>query len=211
MFGLLKKSPPYKSTDKIWKTSDFTIKGLATDALKAITEGEVPVVLSFFEESKQRVMTYLHSQGVPYFDLKLETIPDSSTQHKTVFCADAFQAEYLLKNSSFDKNKIRFLFESHYPLIAPEQRVLDELHTLTGASMFTFHISIDGPLMQVFDMGNVMSIMEKLGYKDDECVEHAMVSRSILRAREKINESVPNEIKAASEKEWYDRNVRKKF
>jgi len=209
MFSLFKKASAFKSTDKVWKTNDHALRGLATDALKAITLEEIPVVLSFFDESKNRVMSYFAAKGAPCFDLKSETLANTTHLQKVIFCANAFECASLLTNSSLYKKKIRFLFESHYPLTAPEQHVLEELHTLTGASSFTFYLSIDGPLMKVFNSGNLIPLMEKLGLKDDECIEHNMVSRSVLRAREKINETTPHEIRAASEKEWYDRNITK--
>ncbi len=213
MFNFFKKSPSIKTTDKVWKTSDHAWRGMATDAMRIITQGEIPVINSFFNESKKRLVTYFASQGIPYFELNQETVANSSFQSKVIFCMDAFEAEQIIKSSLLEKKKIHFLFESHYPLPGPEQKVIEELFALTNAPVFTFYLSIDGPLMQIFDSGNLIPLMEKMGLKDEECVEHSIVSRSITRAREKISERVGAqfEVRTTSEKEWYDRNARKRL
>ena len=51
--------------------------------------------------------------------------------------------------------------------------------------------------------------MDNLGMKEDECIEHAMVSKSIQRALEKTNQNLDVELKAHSEKEWFARNGKK--
>ncbi|PZR41754.1 MAG: hypothetical protein DI538_00035 [Azospira oryzae] len=212
MFNFFKKSPSFRITDKVWKTSNYAWRGMATDAMRIITQREIPIIVCYFNESKKRLFTYLSAQGIPCYELNPETVANSAYQSKVIFCVNAFEAEPILKSSLLEKMKIHFLFESHYPLPEPEQKLTEALFALTQAPVFTFYLSIDGPLMQIFDSGNLIPLMEKMGLKDDECVEHRMVSSAIRRAQEKISEHVgtPFEVRTPSEKEWYDRNARKR-
>ena len=72
----------------------------------------------------------------------------------------------------------------------------------------TFYSSLDEPSFEIFGATNVISIMEKLGLKDDESIEHAMVAKAMERAREKIESKVKFEHEATSEKEWFQKNVK---
>ncbi len=114
MFSFFTKSPPFKVADKIWKDDHFALRGLATEALKAITRNEVPVILSFFDPSKERVLAFLESQVAPCFDLNLQTVSNLPGNKKMILCANAFEHEFILKNSSLNKSNVCFLFESHY-------------------------------------------------------------------------------------------------
>jgi hypothetical protein len=207
MFSLFEKEP-FTTSDKVWMTKEECWKGLATEALTAITRKEVPVVISFFDDVHDEAIGFFIQQGVPYFDWRIESIVEGNEQN-IVYLVHADQVEHLLKaNTRIGKSPVRFLFTSHYPLIAPEERLLNNLHTLTKTNSFLFFISLSSPLMEVFGADNIKSIMTKLGIKQDECVEHAMVTKSIFRAREKITQSVQNENRSRNEKEWFQKNVK---
>ena len=55
----------------------------------------------------------------------------------------------------------------------------------------------------------IMSVLDQLGLKEDECIEHAMVTRAMANAREKIESMVKYEVVAKSEEEWFLKNIKK--
>ncbi len=73
----------------------------------------------------------------------------------------------------------------------------------------TFYSSLDNPLMDAFGASNVISLMEKLGMKDDEAIEHTLVTKAMQNARKKLEEKVKFENTAHSEKEWFEKNLPK--
>jgi len=204
---LSKNTPAYTVSDKIWVSQEESLRGIGTEALTAITRGEIPIILSFFEDSQKQVLAYLQHQQAPV----VEMVPSNANQvpAKTIICLDAWLAVHSLTHSTLDKTKITFLLYGHYPLIAPEDTLLNELHQLTGTPKFTSFFSLDHPLMAVFGSDQMKSLMLKMGIKKDECIQHSMVSRSVVRARQKISESVKQEFETTSEIEWYVKNIRK--
>jgi hypothetical protein len=204
MFSLFKKSDSFVISDKIWMTEQEGLKGLATNAMKAITEGSTPVIVSFFDDAQDKLSTFLMREGVPFKDAD-ENFPNEAD--KNILLVSAGHAGQLIRNLFLKKHRLTFLFTGHHPLISTESKLLNEIYSLTQIKSFLFCLSLDNPLMQFFGSENMKSLMEKLGMKKDECVEHGMVSKSIMRAREKISERVKTEIHSTSEKEWFDRNV----
>lgn len=54
----------------------------------------------------------------------------------------------------------------------------------------------------------MIGLLDKLGMKEDEAIEHVMVSQSMKRARIKIESGVTKELPAQSEQEWFAKNVK---
>jgi preprotein translocase subunit SecA len=54
-----------------------------------------------------------------------------------------------------------------------------------------------------------VALLDQLGLKEDECIEHSMVTKAMANARAKIESRVKNEITARSEGEWFLKNVKK--
>ena len=48
-----------------------------------------------------------------------------------------------------------------------------------------------------------------MGLKEDECIEHSLVTKAMANAREKIESMVKHEVAAKSEGEWFLKNVKK--
>lgn len=53
-------------TDKVWKTSEFCMKGMMTDALRLITEGKIPIIIPHFSESQEKIIQFLSTHNVPH-------------------------------------------------------------------------------------------------------------------------------------------------
>jgi len=209
MFSLFKKSAPFTVSDKVWMTESEALRGLATEAMKAITQGEIPIAVSFFEESKSKLIRFFLNEGIPFVSCEKGIAIDVDENRRSVFSVDAVHVERLLQQTDLKKYKLAILFDGHYPIISTEDKILDSIHSVVGTKSFVFCLSLDSPLMQFFGSERMKSLMESLGMKKDECVEHTMVSKSITRAREKISEGVRVEHLTTSEKEWFNKNVKK--
>jgi preprotein translocase subunit SecA len=51
--------------------------------------------------------------------------------------------------------------------------------------------------------------MKQLGLKEDEMIEHSMVSSAMKRAQAKIGKKITIEKRARSQQEWFDNNYKK--
>ena len=56
-----------------------------------------------------------------------------------------------------------------------------------GSSVF--FVSLEDDLMRLFSSDRIASVMDKLGFKEGEMIEHNMISKSIERAQKKVEEN----------------------
>ena len=52
-----------------------------------------------------------------------------------------------------------------------------------------FYVSLEDKLMRLFASERIASIMDRLGFKDGEMIEHPMINKSIERAQKKVEEN----------------------
>lgn len=52
-----------------------------------------------------------------------------------------------------------------------------------------FYVSLEDDLMRMFGSERIASIMDRLGYKEGEVIQHSMITRSIERAQKKVEEN----------------------
>jgi preprotein translocase subunit SecA len=201
-------------TDKVWKKRDVAMKGMITEALKSITQNQVPVVFCYFVDKVTEVISFLTTAVVPYFHLTDDTIELASSQSKAVLVCNTSlvnSSTHLVRffQSVSKTSKLHFLFAGHYPLPSKENKVIEKLSTSFPASSITFCSSIDDPSFELFGADRIMMLLDKLGMEEEECIEHAMVSKAMARAREKIEVNVKHEIVSETETEWFLKNLKK--
>ncbi|HLP04072.1 MAG TPA: preprotein translocase subunit SecA [Paludibacter sp.] len=56
-----------------------------------------------------------------------------------------------------------------------------------GSSVF--YVSLEDDLMRLFGSERISSVMDRLGFKEGEMIEHSMISKSIERAQKKVEEN----------------------
>ena len=56
-----------------------------------------------------------------------------------------------------------------------------------GSSVF--FVSLEDDLMRLFSSDRIATVMDKLGFKEGEMIEHKMISNSIERAQKKVEEN----------------------
>lgn len=213
LFSFLKSDKPVY-IDKVWKTRSVAIKGMITETLIAIKQNQVPVVFCYFEETLSEIISFLTTAGVPYFHLNNDSLGEASSQNDVVFVCDASLLNLSsgltgLLNAISAKRKVQFLFAGHYPLPSKENKIIGKLSSSYPQSTIMFCSSIDDPSFEPFGADRIMSVLDQLGLKEDECIDHAMVSKAMERAREKIESKVQHEISTKSEGEWFLKNVKK--
>src|SRR5258708_18890832 len=125
-------SPSY--TDKVWKTPEFCLKGMMTDALRLITESKIPAVVPYFSESQEKIIQFLSTNNVPHYLIEADGSADRMIQEQVVVVLDlkffrSVESIDFVKKLSI-KKKIQLLFSGHYPLPAKENKFLNRLSTL---------------------------------------------------------------------------------
>lgn len=113
----------------------------------------------------------------------------------------------ILKARTTSRSQIEgsdIIFMEHYPMKSKEQQFLEAL----GIKEVIFLTALDEPLLKPFGGEKLIGIMEKMGLKEDEAIEHKMITQSIATAQEKIESKVSIEHSARSAAEWMERNFK---
>jgi len=204
LFSFLKSNKP-TYTDRVWRTADKALLGMITDAMLAIKQNRVPVVLCFFEDEFEQITRFLTEKGVPAIPLKLY---HTEKQPGVVWYASATAAPEFI--SALAKEPVTILFYGHYPLPAKENDLLHKLQAGFPAASVVFYSSLDEPAFKLFGGERITSLLDSMGMKEDEAIEHRLVSSSMQRAREKVASMVRSEQPTTSEVEWFSKNVKSK-
>ena len=93
------------------------------------------------------------------------------------------------------------IFIEHHPMKSKEETVFKQL----GLKEVIILTSLDEPLLVMFGGEKLIKVMQGLGMKEDEIIEHKMVSQSIVNAQEKIEKKVIVEPAGRSQSEWLKR------
>lgn len=120
------------------------------------------------------------------------------------FLAQANQVETIImakqSNASQVENKT-VIFLEHYPLRKKEQTIIQGWQ----AKEIIFLSALDEPFLQQFGGEKILAIMQQLGIKEEECIEHEIISKSIVRAQEKLEEKILLDPTAHSAREWFSK------
>ncbi len=95
------------------------------------------------------------------------------------------------------------VFTEHYPLHAKELELIKDW----TAEKIIVYSAMDEPLFKHFGSDKLIPLMKMMGMKEDEVIEHSMVTKSIIKGQEKIAEKVSSEYLASSQGDWMKKNI----
>ena len=98
---------------------------------------------------------------------------------------------------------VALLFAGHYPLHAAEVDLCDNL----GLNEMRVYAHLGMPLLRMFGSEKIAELMVKMGMQEDEPLNHAMITRAIGQAQEKIAKKCSTDMHAVSEEEWLRANA----
>lgn len=98
---------------------------------------------------------------------------------------------------------LQAIFSEHYPLKTKEQELFQQLH-LTEAIVLS---ALDEPFFKKFGADKIVDMMKTLGMKEDQSIEHNMISGAIKNAQERIEGKVTLEQSARSQTDWVQLNL----
>lgn len=97
------------------------------------------------------------------------------------------------------------IMTEHYPLMQKEQEFFKRMQ-FNNVPVLS---ALDEPMFMQFGGERTLELMKKLGIEEDEILGHGMISSSIRSVQQKISDSVKNEQKAASKRDWFALNFKK--
>ena len=98
----------------------------------------------------------------------------------------------------------QLIFIEHYPMKTKEDQLFDQL----SLKKVLFLTAVDEPLLKYFGGERLMQIMENMGMKEEDPIEHKFITQSIVNAQKKIESKVLIEQSTRSQSEWMERNLK---
>jgi len=96
------------------------------------------------------------------------------------------------------------VFTEHYPLHTREMALVEHW----PAKKIPVYSAMDEPLFKHLGSEKMLPVMKLLGMKENEVIEHALVSKSIIKGQDKIENLVNLEQPADSQDEWLRKNLK---
>lgn len=192
MFDFLKRKKEINGRDFVWKNETIKYNSL----INHINQPNKIILLYFFEDTKQKLETVLTDAAINY-----------STSASIASNIWLMKADTILHKFSLDNREI--IFAEHHPSFAEEKTITTHLSEQLDITEITFYISFEDELLKLFGATRILELMDKLGFKDDEMIEHQMVSKSIQNAQQKIDEQVKFPSCSRNRKDWFEMNLPK--
>lgn len=202
MFSFSKKSVTATVPNKIWKTKEQCLRGVGTAAMqRQLAKGTV-VVIAFFEDEVQKCADFFSVNNIPFQLIAVQNGSAFSVGEINVCLSYDILSSPQLLNAA--QSPTLFVFLGHYPIASTEVALLEKLPLKDGNA--AFYLSMEDEFLKVFGMEKMIGLMEQLGLKDDESVEHRFVDKAIVNAQKKLAEK-KSDFRCRSEAEWFQRNI----
>ncbi|MDP2310514.1 MAG: hypothetical protein Q8P18_31135 [Pseudomonadota bacterium] len=197
MFSWFTRKPKApQSDDAVWMT-----QAARADAIvRLIRQSPNHVLLvAFFEASAARLCARLAFESIPFVEVGTGLVGWQPMTHVVL-------ADRLAHLVGELPEALDVCVTEYHPLPYPNRALLEALETRTRARPM-FHAALDEPMMLRFGGGNIVAMMERMGQSPDEPIQHAMVTKAMANAREKVGAKVNVPRAAASMEEWLERNL----
>lgn len=133
--------------------------------------------------------------------------PETAGRFREFFRQQGLDENLLTEARHIHSSKVegrKPVFVEHYPL---HSREIDLIKNWSQEKIIVFS-ALDEPLFKHFGSDKVIPMIKMLGMKENEAIEHSLVSKSIIKGQEKIAGMVSLEVAANSQAEWMEKNIK---
>jgi len=133
--------------------------------------------------------------------------PETTVQLKKEFEEQQLDTARVLEARNIHSAMIshkHIAFAESYPLHTKER----ELTAGWPPQELVIYGALDEPFFQYFGGDKIVALLQKLGIREGEPLEHAMISKSIETAQEKVAKQMFTEQTARSQAEWIQKNIK---
>ncbi len=100
--------------------------------------------------------------------------------------------------------KHELILLERYPLSQKEEDFINRFN-LTNVIAYS---CLEEPIFEYFGGEKVISLAKQLGLNENEAINHTLISKSIVKAQEKISKKIIVEQSASSPEEWLAKNIK---
>jgi hypothetical protein len=132
---------------------------------------------------------------------------NTAQYYRKLFLENNILEEKIIESKNFSAAKYplqKIIFLEHFPLRAKEEALVQNCIQ----QEFVFYTALTEPIFAYFGSEKIIGLMSKMGYKENETIQHSMIDKSLVRAQEKIGERVQFESNiSSSQADWMQVNV----
>ena len=131
---------------------------------------------------------------------------DTAKQFKNYFSANGLNENRIIEASHLNTSQLLSntpVFVEHYPMHSKEENFVANWKIRN----IVVYSAMDEPLFKHFGSEKLIPLMKMMGMKENEVIEHSMVTKSIISGQKKIEEQVSIEKSALSQGEWMQLNL----
>ena len=132
---------------------------------------------------------------------------DTETAFKDFFKQQGLDENLVVETHHLHSSKLQGktpVFVEHYPL---HEKEIELIKNWDSKKIIVFS-ALDEPLFKHFGSDKIIPMMKMMGMKEDEVIEHNMISKSIISGQEKIAKQVTLEQSASSQAGWMEKNIK---
>ena len=208
MFSFFKKNKKtqLKADTKVWMSWQAKYQGFVKDIQTFVQEGKQLVIIAFFRRTIYEIEEILKNQQLTF--QKIETLNTTPNTQKILIIQAELYNEFINQTRApFSSEPDYFLISEHYPLYTPENQLLENLSQFSSSQAEAiFYFDLDAPLMKLFGVERIKNLLSQFGLQEHESIQHAMISKSIQRAQQKLEAKIQTEIKTESVQDWFIQN-----
>ena len=184
--------------DAVYKTKKEKFKAVVEEVKEAHEKGQPVLVGTITIETSELISGMLKREGIPHTVLNAKfheqeaEIVAQAGQHGAVTIATNMAGrgtDIKLDEDAREAGGLKIIGTERHE----SRRIDNQLRGRAGRQgdpgESKFYISLEDDLMRLFSSDRIASVMDKLGFKEGEMIEHKMISNSIERAQKKVEEN----------------------
>jgi hypothetical protein len=211
-----RKSQVERLPDRIWMTGDGRLAGLVADVRQRLTQDALVVVAAHFPAAVRAAWGRLAAEGLAPGEFVrsadprrlLQEVRGGSQPRLLVGLAEDVAATTAMPGHQPDPSQCAsVLLSERHPCHSCDESVAAALDTWPCHCRLGFYVALDDAFMKLFAGDWVRQVLAQLGMKEGEAIESPLISRRIIAAQKKLEQSVVTRAPADSAEEWILKNA----
>jgi preprotein translocase subunit SecA len=199
----------------VWMNQEAKFQGLCKQIQEQLSAVPIILVVAHFPTTLARLRQECEQNNLSYVDRERRLSPADFLRAARPGNATPImlvQADVLIPdefpNPGVDElAPLRILVAERHFLRSSDDTIVSFALSLGRRCRVSFHVCLQDPLMQAFAGEWVRGTLSRLGMKDSDPIESAMIARRIRGAQASFAKRAADEQKANSAEEWLKLNV----
>lgn len=201
--------------DKIWSTTPAKWRGMTAEIFQEGEKSFLILTVAHFEKTLEELEKYFRSIHLHYktLDDLFNLPPDRFRQEeiRTILLlservGELRKFDFLFREYRSSDKKLHMIVSELYPVPSHDEELSAFASGLSCRATLCTHISLDEPFMKRFGTGRSLEVFKKLGWNENDCLRHAVISKAIRKGQKKVRQKAMGDQRVGSAEEWFHYN-----